>query len=132
VDAYRMINRERRAEYHRSWYAANKKRRIEYQRAYHAANPNIRRTSQFRYRSRIRNAEGTHTAVDIQNQYKAQKGKCYWCSVKVGDTYHVDHIKPLSRGGSNNPENLVIACPSCNLSKGSKLPHEWAQGGRLL
>jgi 5-methylcytosine-specific restriction endonuclease McrA len=44
---------------------------------------------------------------------------------EVGDKYHVDHVVPLSRGGSDGPENIVISCPRCNCSKSSKLPEEW-------
>jgi 5-methylcytosine-specific restriction endonuclease McrA len=73
---------------------------------------------------------GTHTAADIRAQYDNQRGKCWWCGKKVGKTYHVDHRIPLARGGSNAPENIVIACPSCNHSKGSKMPWEWS--GQLL
>jgi 5-methylcytosine-specific restriction endonuclease McrA len=78
---------------------------------------------------------GTHTDKDIQDQYKRQKGKCYYCSCKLGKQrgdYTVDHVIPISRGGSNAPSNLVITCPSCNFSKHNKLPHEWPQGGRLM
>jgi 5-methylcytosine-specific restriction endonuclease McrA len=39
---------------------------------------------------------------------------------------------PVSRGGSNDISNIVLACPSCNLQKGTRLPHEWPEGGRLL
>lgn len=75
-------------------------------------------------------AKGDHSLNDIRLQYKAQKGLCWWCGKEMIDNYHVDHRIPLSRGGSNAPENLCIACPECNLSKGNKLPHEW--NGRLL
>jgi 5-methylcytosine-specific restriction endonuclease McrA len=68
----------------------------------------------------------------VQEQYKNQCGKCYYCHIKVGQTYHVDHIIPLSKGGSNGPENLVISCPRCNHRKQDKLPHEWPEGGRLM
>lgn len=60
----------------------------------------------------------------------AQNGKCWWCGKDVGDTYHVDHLIPLARGGTNKPNNIVIACPFCNQSKHDKLPHEWC--GRLF
>lgn len=77
----------------------------------------------------IRNG-GRFTAGDIELILRSQKGLCWWCGKKVGDKYHVDHRIPLSRGGSNAPENLVISCPPCNLSKNDKLPHEWSN--RLL
>lgn len=86
-------------------------------------------------RARQRSAPGSHNVTDVQRQYKSQKGKCYYCFKKLSQgkkAYHVDHIIPLSRGGSNDPSNLVITCPSCNLSKKDKLPHEWPEGGRLL
>lgn len=82
-------------------------------------------------RARKKAAPGRHTVQDIRNQYERQKGKCYWCSNKLAK-YEIDHIVPLSRGGSNWPDNLVIACPGCNRSRNNKLPHEFFDGGRLL
>lgn len=125
-------NKERLSAWHHAYYVENKERVIERTRRYYAANPDKVRAGRLRRRARIAQAEGTHTATDIQVQYERQKGKCYWCNERVGSDYHVDHIVPLARGGSNWPENLVIACPTCNLSKHDKLPHEWPQGGRLL
>ena len=84
-----------------------------------------------RRRARLRNAQGAHTAADVRAQFDRQKGRCYWCGEKVAwRGKHVDHVMPLSKGGSNGPENLVVACASCNLKKGAKHPMEWA--GRLL
>lgn len=130
--AYHAANKEKIAELARSWREAHKEERAEYMRAWHEANPFKSRANRQRRRARKREAEGMHTAADIEAQYKRQRGKCYWCGVKVGETYHMDHIVPLSRGGSDLPENLVVACPICNMEKHNKLPHEWAKGGRLL
>lgn len=38
---------------------------------------------------------------------------------------HVDHVHPKSRGGSESLDNKVLACPSCNGSKGAKTLDEW-------
>lgn len=133
--AYREAHKEQSAEYYRTHCTQRKfykKHKAEYDRIYRKVNPERYAAYARNRRSHIRNAEGTHTAADIKKQYKAQKGKCYYCNVKVDDEYHVDHIVPLSRGGSNDPSNLVISCPTCNLSKNDRLPHEWPQGGRLL
>lgn len=75
-------------------------------------------------RAKRMSAPGSHTSRDIETQMRAQNERCYWCGRKLG-AHHVDHVIPLSRGGSDGPENLVISCPSCNMSKGAKLPHEF-------
>lgn len=134
--AWRVAHKERLAESGKQYYESNKDRLREKYRQYRQANKDrVRqwaRAGFHRRRARILAAEGTHTAVDIQRQYEAQKGRCYYCHKKLGKTYHVDHVVPLSRGGTNGPENLVIACPKCNVSKNDRLPHEWPEGGRLL
>lgn len=38
---------------------------------------------------------------------------------------HCDHVVPVSRGGSSEPENLTTACKPCNLSKNDRTPQEW-------
>lgn len=106
------------------------KKAKEYARQWKTKNPERARAITHRRRARLLQAEGSHTAADIRAQYKSQKGKCWYCGKKVGDKYDVDHRVPLSRGGSNAPDNLVIACPTCNRSKHDRLPHEWC--GRLL
>lgn len=86
-----------------------------------------------RRRARLKNATGSHTPEQLLEQYTRQKGKCYYCQKKVAwGQHHIDHVVPLSRGGSNDISNLVATCPHCNLSKHDKLPHEFFQGGRLL
>ena len=41
---------------------------------------------------------------------------CAYCGV-LPEIVHIDHVVSVSRGGSNLPENLVLACNSCNTSK---------------
>jgi 5-methylcytosine-specific restriction endonuclease McrA len=116
-----MIRLRSSAQYHRD---PDKHR--ECCRAWAERNPEQAQSYYRNYRALKHDANGTHTTEDIADQYARQNGKCYWCGTRVGDSYHVDHVIPLSRGGGNGPENLVIACPTCNFSKNARLPHEWS------
>lgn len=58
------------------------------------------------------------------SELKAIHGKsCYICKVTIADT--VDHVIPLSKGGTNYPLNLKPACNSCNAKKGNKIGEEY-------
>lgn len=50
--------------------------------------------------------------------------KCRYCG-EANTLLECDHVVPVSRGGSNELENLVTACKPCNRSKGAKLLTEW-------
>jgi 5-methylcytosine-specific restriction endonuclease McrA len=121
-------------QYDAQWYQANREEKAQYAAQWRKNNPDKCRAQGHRHRARKTGNGGTHTAADIQRQGDIQDWKCWWrgpgCAVDCKDTYDVDHIIPLDKGGHNNPSNLVISCPHCNRSKQDKLPHEWC--GRLL
>lgn len=88
-------------------------------------------------RSRSRNAEGAHTAADIKTIFTNQRGLCAECEIKLvrsgKNKFHVDHIQPLAKGGSNDKHNIQCLCPTCNMRKSAKDPIEWAkENGRLI
>lgn len=126
---WRDKNVERLTEYRKKYWSDNKKHKQEYDKehskVYRAEHKEEKNAHTRNRRAKIKQSGGKHTAADIARQYERQKGKCYWCGVSVGSKYHVDHVIPITRGGSNDPSNLVISCPTCNHSKGAKLPHEW-------
>jgi 5-methylcytosine-specific restriction endonuclease McrA len=48
---------------------------------------------------------------------------CYLCGLSCWPhEIHIDHVVPLVRGGDDHPENLRVACRTCNLRKGSRMP----------
>jgi len=62
---------------------------------------------------------------DIRERlYKAQNGLCNGCGSELNES-HLDHVMPLSRGGTNTDDNVQLLCPRCNLSKGTKTMEEW-------
>lgn len=100
-------------------------------RDWNRRNPESVKRSKALRRARQYGIEGAFTREDVAKQMQAQKQRCHWCSAKIkASNYHVDHRIPLARGGSNGAENIVISCPSCNLSKNARMP--WEFNGRLL
>lgn len=94
--------------------------------AWNRANPEKKRSYVRNRRARKRNAEGSHTDKDIQAIWDRQGGMCVYCPADLRITgHHVDHIVPLSRGGSNWPSNLQCLCPDCNLRKWSLSEEEF-------
>jgi hypothetical protein len=50
------------------------------------------------------------------------KGVCVYCG---GSATVRDHVVAKSRGGANEPSNIVLACNSCNVAKGDRSLEEW-------
>ncbi len=120
---YHRENRESISKKSREYYLKNRDQ-IRKKNAEYGKSPAGRRAARASY-SKRRAAEGSFTAEDIKNMYATQGGRCYYCSVSIEKEYHIDHMTPLSRGGSNWPENLCLACPRCNLSKHTKTAEEF-------
>lgn len=89
------------------------------------------------YRARKVSADGTHTGEDIKRLWDRQGHKCAvpGCTNAIAGSgkniYHVDHIVPLAKGGSNYPDNLQCLCGVHNLSKNARDPYRWAQALEL-
>ena len=53
---------------------------------------------------------------------------CPGCGIDFSPNLHnfqIDHIVPVSRGGSGDIENLQLLCYGCNRSKGAKSMAQW-------
>jgi 5-methylcytosine-specific restriction endonuclease McrA len=58
-------------------------------------------------------------AVDLRDVFHRSGGKCGICDEPVSfDEFIVDHIVPMSAGGSHTIENLQAAHHACNDAKG--------------
>lgn len=112
-------NKEKYAFLHKLWVSNNKEKRLR---------------SAHKRRALKAAAAGFFTSNDILNIKILQKEKCACCARSLRDTgYHVDHIYPISLGGSNWPSNIQLLCPHCNTSKRDKIPELfYAERGFLL
>lgn len=133
---YKHENREYLTNWHREYVLSNHDRVRQVNRQWEINNKEKRnmqaRIHDAKRRAAKRNSNGSYTKYDVDMQYKRQKGKCFWCNKKVLNNFHIDHVIPLLRGGSNDSSNIVISCPTCNMKKSCKLPHEWEGSNRLL
>ncbi|WP_157379373.1 HNH endonuclease signature motif containing protein [Burkholderia ubonensis] len=158
-EKYRAANPEKRRAVCESWSARNPAKRREYSKRYddknrekvaerralyrknnadklkqwQSENKETRRANEARRRSRKRESGGAHTADDVKALLTMQKGRCACCKCDIRKNYHVDHVVPLARGGSNDRLNLQLLCPTCNQRKHARDPIDWMQSqGYLL
>ena len=131
--AYTEKNLDRIKARLREYYVINASTITAKSVAWKRANPDRVRGQEALRRSRKNKAGGRHSAEDIRQILNLQKARCAICKVKVEIDYHVDHVIPLARDGSNDRSNLQILCKTCNCRKGSKDPITHMQGlGFLL
>jgi len=120
--------REYMASYYRDYYASNKDDFSKRSKQWRDQNPDKCRQYHVNRKARFKEAEGSFSSDDIAAMMEDQDGKCKACAGSFDELgYHVDHIEPLSKGGSNWPSNLQLLCPACNLSKGDKDFTEWLE-----
>ena len=55
--------------------------------------------------------------------FKRDGFRCRVCGkgAKDGVTLEIDHINPISKGGTNDTDNLWVLCFDCNRGKGDKV-----------
>jgi 5-methylcytosine-specific restriction endonuclease McrA len=161
--AWREANRERWDEAARAWQKANKEQVAAKRAAWHRANAEHRRikakvwreenlertkavkkvwlaanklrTRVYTENRRVRKLTngGSHTPEQIEELYAKQQHHCAGCGASIRKRYEVDHIIPVTRGGTNDISNIQLLCMPCNRTKHNKLPEQWArEQGRLL
>lgn len=98
-------------------------------RRWHVENPLGSTLSKLRRRAR----GGAELSVRIIRSIIAdQAGICLGCRLLLAGSFHIDHIVPISKGGTSARENLQALHPRCNLVKGAKLPHVWIRETRPI
>jgi len=144
---YYAANKEKIKEQRKEYYAANKEKVLatakkcrlnnpekfcarakEYRfnnpekaravdKKYYANNPGKVREYRLKRRGYGTPEKGIVTIIINENILRHGIITCEKCKEGCFDKYHIDHIIPLSKGGSNDYNNLQLLCAHCNLSK---------------
>lgn len=123
---YRMKNREKilLATRQRRRDPEHRKKQAEWNRLWVKRNPErarfIRARQQRLRVARIKTAAGTFTFDDWERIKKDANYRCVIC-LSGTEKLTVDHIVPLSLGGTNYPSNIQPLCHRCNARKGNRI-----------
>lgn len=146
---WRQKNKERIREYNAAYSRANAERISQRGMEYRKANREVivarnrewfsnNRDKKHAYLANRRSAKkfgGHKLSPDIaQKLLKLQGDRCVACKARLDEAgFHIDHIIPLSRGGTNEDKNVQLLCPPCNQAKAAKHPIDFMrQRGFLL
>ena len=73
-------------------------------------------------------ADGVIDAVMLRSLILDSGGKCAWCDASIVKAdFEIEHVMPLTRGGSHTPDNFAVSCPDCNRRKSHLHPAKFAQ-----
>lgn len=76
----------------------------------------------YRLLSGTKRSKGVVAKRVVQTLLAIQGPNCAYCLGAFSDTgYHVEHVIPVSVGGTNLLNNLCLACPRCNKLAGAKV-----------
>lgn len=127
---WRRFNLEVARERGRSSYRRRRERVLIRMKAAYDAGGRVRalrmaKVYAARRRARVAAALGSHSAWELFWILVVQGGQCWYCAEPLAVGFEPDHLVPLSRGGSNDANNICCACRPCNVSKGPKTAEEF-------
>ena len=75
------------------------------------------RNANRRRKARMKNIEGDHSKEELLSALEFFDYKCAYSGEPLEEEYHIDHIIPVSKGGTNYIWNIVPANSGPNISK---------------
>lgn len=124
---YYQRHRDANLERARQWRQAHPHRARATIMAWFAANPDRVRALAAKRRMRMRGTTGRVETIDRHAVWTRDNGICGLCAEPVAfEAMHLDHIKPIARGGEHTADNVQPAHPRCNHRKKDREVPRWA------
>lgn len=121
---------QRRVRDDHARYLKERDRRMAYATDYAKRNPHVGQAA--KRKRKVLLAQTTTFVVsgrDWKRTVSRHGGKCSYCGTSGPLT--MDHVIPISRGGTHSIGNLVPACAKCNSSKRHRTVMEWRLSRRV-
>lgn len=120
---WRSENPERNNAAVARWHANHPERVREIGTRWRRANGQRLREYRQRRCAIVRGAAIAGRAIQRVDIWKRDGGKCHICG-KACDprNWHLDHLIPVSRGGTHTEDNVAVSHPRCNQSRGARGP----------
>jgi len=115
---YRKKNKEAETAYSAEWYRNNKERVRLYCKEYRRKNPERVKANWKRRQKQRLSVVGNFTKKEFIYLCSEYGNICLRCKSKKKLT--IDHVIPISKGGTNNIDNIQPLCGSCNSIKHTK------------
>lgn len=128
---WRSENKERIKEQYKKWVAKNKEQVREQVRNWQKSKRGkiLCRKNNHKRRALLKNSLFSLTIKDIDRIFERDIG-CVYCNSL--NSRELDHIIPISKGGSTIFNNMVLACRYCNCSKGNKDVFSWCKSKKII
>jgi 5-methylcytosine-specific restriction endonuclease McrA len=121
VTEWHKANPEKRREHCATWRKAHAEEIKVSKLEWHKRDPNRARMYQQARRAKKAANGGSFTTAEWQSLKQRYEFRCLCCSRTEPDIeLTMDHIVPVTQGGSNDISNIQPLCLTCNLSKGTK------------
>lgn len=124
---------EKNPEYQSNWYQDNREKKLKHSAVYYLNNKEA--YIGYRHTRRARESEAFVETVTVPMLRKMYGNNCTYCGIEMDFKNRrgspigcqLDHKQPLHLGGKHSLDNCVLACRTCNLSKGYKSYEEWLE-----
>lgn len=131
VTCKKMAGNERRGPSNAERYLRERDHRLSFAKRYAMLHPEVGQAAK-RRRKALLGGNGSYrfSGKDWKKCLARHGNRCAYCGGT--EKLSMDHVVPVTKGGTHGAGNIVPACMSCNASKGNKLLIVWKRDGMRL